>query len=326
LLKPGRVVAGRYRLVAPIGEGAMGTVWRASDTETEAACALKFLRPEAAAQAKLRLRFLREGLVASRLRHPGLVDVYDAGEHDGSIFVTFELLEGASLASVLGADQPPPLRLFLRWMAELADTLCTTHAAGVIHRDLKPANLFVHRASPLASASLRVLDFGVSKVAFADDGLRTRTGSFVGTPRYVAPEQIHSAATVDARADLWSMGAIMFVALTGVFAHDATDLAKLMLAIANEPPRSIDAVRPDLPAPVRALVRDLLKPRPHRIKTAEVVRARLGEALDGATVARDLRLPGRDAATPAEAIELPDTVATPKEAWATAPGRPTHSE
>ena len=301
----------------------MGTVWRATDVETEATCALKFLRPEAAAQAKLRLRFLREGLVASRLRHSGLVDVYDAGEHEGAIFVAFEHLEGASLASVLSADQPPPLRLFLRWMHELADTLCTTHAAGVVHRDLKPANLFVHRSSALGVPTLKVLDFGVSKVAFAEDGLRTRTGSFVGTPRFVAPEQIHSTATVDARADLWSMGAIMFAALTGSFAHDAIDLAKLMLSIANEAPRSIDEVRPDLPAPARALVRDLLKPRPSRIRSAEIVRSRLAAMLEGEAVARDVRLPRRAASTApraesAEQAELPDTVAAPIEAWAVA--------
>jgi serine/threonine-protein kinase len=294
-------------------------VWSASDEAGGHTCALKFLRAELSGTARLKLRFLREALVASQVDHPGIARVLDVAEDEqGAVFIAFERLDGATLASALRVEPTMPTRLFVDLVRQLAAVLAATHAASIVHRDLKPANLFLHRSKE-GGIALKLIDFGVSKVGFANDGLRTQTGSFLGSPRYVSPEQVLATAGVDARADLWSVAVILFEGLTGRHPHQAADVGGLLLSIAKDPPASVDALRPDLPASLRAVVRDCLKPRLSRIASAKEIQERLGAVLAAHEIPADSRLPAPgslatlDAET--EAAPVPETLGSITEVW-----------
>jgi len=235
-MKSGEVVAGKYRLEARLGIGGMGEVWRATHTETGGAYALKFMHAHAAASRVARHRFAREARVSARINHPSVIDIYDVGEiDDGILFLAMELLEGVSLADALHAERRLSVRDFLTVMLDTARALEAAHAAGVVHRDVKPGNVFLHHDPATGLASAKILDFGISKLGDAGDAHHTRTGAVLGSPRYMSPEQARSAASVDHRADLWSLGVILFEALTGTWPHDGDSFSSLVVAICTVP-------------------------------------------------------------------------------------------
>jgi serine/threonine-protein kinase len=315
-------IAGSYRLDQRLGRGAWGEVWSAQHVETGARCALKLLHPEHAAETRLKLRFLREALVGRRIAHPGIVRVDDVGEADGAVFIAFERLNGASLETLMRAEDRMPTLWFVGLMKQLGDVLAASHAAGIVHRDLKPANLFIHREEGARAATLKLLDFGVSKILYGDDGLRTQTGSFLGSPRYVSPEHVLSPASVDARSDLWSAGVILFFGLSGTHPHEEANILDLLRAIANEPPASIDTLRPGLDPELRSIVRDCLKPRMSRIASAELLRNRLATVIASGSISIADRLPPRveDAAIDEGAVTdapiVPETLTSVTELFA----------
>ncbi|NUP05735.1 MAG: serine/threonine protein kinase [Polyangiaceae bacterium] len=290
----GDVIGGRYRVLARLGAGGMGEVWAAEDAETGAPVAVKMLNPAFAAMARPRMRFLREAGVARAVSHPGIAQVFDVGEHDGAVFVAFERLHGASLATVLRAETRLPLRTFVALMVRLAEVLVETHRAGIVHRDLKPGNLFIHRSVSSDELELKLIDFGVSKLATAVDGLHTQTGSFLGSPRYVSPEHVVAPASVDARSDLWATGVILFEGTTGGYPHRAPDPARALLAIVHQPPIAIDSVRPDLSPGLRSIIRDCLKPKLSRLGSAVELRDRLVDVLRAEDPSLDQTLPPRE--------------------------------
>jgi serine/threonine protein kinase len=233
-LSAGQLIAGRFQLESPLGAGGMGEVWKARHVGLGVECAVKFLHPEAARKAGVRARFEREARAAAQLRSPHVVHIMDVGEEGDRPYIAMELLAGEDLAQRLirvGALQP---REVAGLVTQIARGLQKVHAAGLVHRDLKPANIFLARDE--SEETVKLLDFGVVKQVDAQDAARTKTGSMLGTPHFMSPEQAQGAKEVDYRSDLWSLGVIAFRALTGRLPFDADTLAELLLKIVREAP------------------------------------------------------------------------------------------
>lgn len=241
-LSAGQLIAGRFQLEAPLGAGGMGEVWKAKHVGLGVECAVKFLHPDAARKPGVRARFEREARAAAQLRSPHVVHIMDVGEEGERPYIAMELLAGEDLAQRLirvGALQPREVALLV---TQIARGLQKVHAAGLVHRDLKPANIFLARDD--GEETVKLLDFGVVKQVDAQDAARTKTGSMLGTPHFMSPEQAQGAKEVDYRSDLWSLGVIAFRALTGRLPFDADTLAELLLKIVRESPPMPSHVAP----------------------------------------------------------------------------------
>ncbi|MFA1541217.1 protein kinase domain-containing protein [Actinomadura monticuli] len=254
------ILAGRYRLETPLGRGGMGEVWRARDERLGRAVAVKLLlappggdgRVDPAAAA----RFHREARIAAGLRHPGIAAVHDFGEDGGRLYLVIELVDGRDLNAVV-RDHPgglPHERASLL-AARIAAALEAAHERGVVHRDIKPANVMAD-----ARDEITVLDFGIAR--YADAVTDLTGGAAIGTPAFMAPEQFGGRAQVDARADLYSLGALLHVLLTGAPPYAADSMPSLLHAIMTDPPPSVRERRPDVPEALDALVRELLAKDP----------------------------------------------------------------
>ncbi len=270
-VKAGDLVASKYRLISRLGQGGMGAVWSAANVQTGKEFAIKFLHPMIASSSDdARSRFLQEAKASARVNHPNIIDIFDVGEtEDNALFLVMELLEGLSLQDAMRAEPAFSVRELLIVLAGAAMALGAAHGAGIIHRDVKPPNIFLARDRNSAFVRTKLLDFGVSKVAIDNDGIATHTGSMLGSPRYMAPEQAVNASQADARADLWSLGVILFEGITGVFPHEGDNSNAIVIAIAMQPPRPIASVAPHLPLPLRELIDDCLKPKDQRLKSAQ---------------------------------------------------------
>ncbi|HUF47726.1 MAG TPA: protein kinase [Vicinamibacterales bacterium] len=269
---------GPYEVADRLGEGGMGVVYRAVDTRLGRPVALKLLPPDAAADPERRRRFVQEARAASALNHPNIVTIYEADEHDGTAFIAMELVSGRPLDRVL-ADEPPPLATALELADQVAAALEAAHAAGLVHRDIKPANVIV-----TGDGRAKVLDFGLAKLvdrASTDEtmsAIGTRAGMVMGTIAYMSPEQAQGLP-VDARSDLFSLGAVLYEMLAGrrPFASDSD--AGVLSAILRDPPPPLEAITRDVPAAVRALVSKALAKDPGaRYQTATALRADLAAA------------------------------------------------
>lgn len=240
LLHPGDVVADRYRIDRELGRGGMGIVYAATQLSTGRPVALKWLFESAANRGERRKRFLREARAASAIEHASVVRVFDAGEHARGVFLAMELLEGESLRVYLqrtSLSVPAAVDLLMPALRGIA----AAHAQGVIHRDLKPDNLWVLQGRD-GVPQLKVLDFGLSKLIDRDDSLHTMPGAMLGTPQYMAPEQIEGSGHVDARCDLYSMAAILYEAVAGRRPFEALTLADLLAKLARDEPPALRQV------------------------------------------------------------------------------------
>jgi eukaryotic-like serine/threonine-protein kinase len=275
-MKAGQTIADRYRLEVRLGIGGMGEVWKATHAGTGREFAVKFMHAHAATSPPARARFLRESRVSAKINHPNVIDIFDAGElDDGALYLVMELLDGISLGDAFHAAPPLEVQELLSVMLDTARALAAAHAVGVVHRDIKPANIFLHKDRATGLAAAKILDFGISKFGGNDDSHATATGAVLGSPRYMSPEQTRSAASVDHRADLWAMGVILFEGLMGTWPHEGDSFSSLVVAICTTPPTSIDLMVPDLPEPLRAVVRDCLKPVRERLASAGELAERL---------------------------------------------------
>jgi eukaryotic-like serine/threonine-protein kinase len=234
----GLVVADRYRLVAPLDEGGMGTVWRAEHQSLRSPLAVKLLNPSIANNPEMLERFLREAQSAAALRSTHVVQVFDYGVHDGMPFIAMELLHGQSLGSrlsQLGWLHPRELA----WIfTHISRAIAKAHETGITHRDLKPDNIFLVRDGEVELA--KVLDFGIAKVAdtasvLSQSSGNTQTGTVLGTPYYMSPEQARGNRMVDHRADIWAMGIIAFECITGRLPFLSTALGDLVIKICTQP-------------------------------------------------------------------------------------------
>ena len=241
----GAVVGGKYGLERLVARGGMGTIWDALDTDLERHVAIKFMDPKIAANEDLRQRFTREAKAVARLRTPHVVQIYEHGLFETVPYIVMELLEGEDLHARLKRQAPLPLDEAAVIVSQIAKGLRTAHEAGIIHRDLKPQNIFLARQD--GDQVAKILDFGVAKMRASFAGFETRVGTVLGSPNYMAPEQARSAPQIDHRADVWSLGAIAFRAVTGKMAFPGEIAGAVIIKICAEPAPLPSRIRADLP-------------------------------------------------------------------------------
>lgn len=257
----GRVLGDRYRLSGLIARGGMGAVYRAEHLGLGLVCAVKVIteREVGADEHSYLERFGREAMTTARLRHPNVVQVFDYGRTpDGVHYLAMELLEGVTLGQALKTSGPLDAARFFRTARELVAGVKAAHDLGIVHRDLKPGNIFLLR-TPEGTEMTKVLDFGVAKPIRGELPALTRPGTVLGTPKYMAPEQIMGAA-VDARADVYALGVILFEMLVGRVPFTGPSDVDVMAAHVRAPVPSMESVRPGamIPEVLEDLVRGML--------------------------------------------------------------------
>lgn len=247
--RPGQLFH-HFRLQQQLGRGATATVYRAIDERNQSVVALKLLAladdwpDDLLDEAKLRL--LREADAAGSLAHPDIVEIREAGEHEGQVYLAMEYVEGVNLATHATEGRMLPPRLVCEMCARVADALYFAHQRGVIHRDIKPANIVFDQKN----RRVRVMDFGVARL---ENSRATRTGVILGSPSYMAPEQL-DARPVTAQSDLFSLGVTLFQLLTGMLPFRSDSIPGLMQKISAEPHPPLRVIRPDLPAALGAII------------------------------------------------------------------------
>jgi serine/threonine-protein kinase len=247
-MKPeaGQLIGGKYLLARPLAQGGMGELWVGHHVELDIAVAVKFLEPKLAAEVEFVRRFQREARAAARLRSAHVARIHDYGMERGAPYIAMELLEGETLAECLTREGRLPLARIAAVVAQLAKGLAEAHAAGIVHRDLKPSNVFLARVA--GEEVVKILDFGIAKELYgrAHDTAVTDSGVLLGSPRYMSPEQARGAA-IDHRTDLWSLGVLVFEAVTGRPLFDTHHQGNLIAAITGDPLPRVIELCPDLP-------------------------------------------------------------------------------
>ena len=268
--RPGAVLLGRYRLEKVVGRGGMGVVWAASDLETGEARAIKWVHASRVSDASSHERLIREARAAASVRHPNVARVFEVCElDDGRPFIVMELLIGESLATRLRRKGALSVGETCRVLGDVCGAVKAAHERGIIHRDLKPDNVFLERRGD--EERTKVLDFGLAKRLVSDEAEAslTSTGGIIGTPHYMAPEQIFGDADVDERADAWALGIMLHECLTGHRPTRGSGLGQVLKTITTG---SIPALECGEPALVDLTSRLLRVPREERPGLDEVAR------------------------------------------------------
>ncbi len=279
-LVAGLVVAGRYELERVVGRGGMAVVWAARHTLTGKSFALKFLSTERASDLRSHERLFREARAACAVKHPNVAEVLDVLELDNGVpFLVMDLLEGETLAARLARrrrlDPDEARAIFL----PIVEALAAAHAVGVVHRDLKPENVFlVHMGK--GSEVVKVVDFGIAKVGatFEEASTTTNTGDLVGTPIYMAPEQVFGESDVDGRADVWALGIMLYEALAGAPPTAAPTLGQVLKAITREPIAPLSIAAPDAPPELADLTSRMLAQSREDRPTLEAIQRALASS------------------------------------------------
>jgi hypothetical protein len=253
---PARQV-GRYQILAKLGEGAMATVYRAHDPSIDRPLVLKFLHSDLCAVPEYRTRFLREARAAGMLQHPNIVTVYDVGEIEGRPYIAMELLDGGPLNEHMAAGEGLPIQDVLQLGIQIANGLDYAHSKGIFHRDIKPSNIIRVGDGP----TVKIADFGIAQVESLAAADHTRTGTIIGTPHYLSPEQA-MGTRVDGRSDLFSVGVLLYQLLTGVRPFESESMVTLVYRIAKEDPRPVTELRSDVPPALRRIVDRCLSKAP----------------------------------------------------------------
>jgi len=257
---PGDVLAGKYRIEGLLGAGAMGKVLAATHLQLDVKVALKMMLPAAMATPESMARFLREARAAAKLKSEHVARVHDIGAlDDGTPYIVMERLEGRDLGAVLAERGALPIEEAAEYVLQACEALAEAHALGIVHRDLKPANLFV-TTRPDGAPVVKVLDFGISKESALSEpaSLATSTSALLGSPHYMSPEQLKSARDVDSRADVWSLGVILYQLACGQAPFRAESLGQLMASVLTEEPPPLSGLRSDVPVEYAALVASCL--------------------------------------------------------------------
>jgi serine/threonine-protein kinase len=269
-LRAGDVLAGKYRVERVLGAGGMGVVVAAHHLQLDERVALKFLHPDVERSVEATSRFVREARAAAKIKSEHVARVTDVGElENGSPYMVMEYLEGSDLSERLETDGPLPVAQAVDFVLQTCEALASAHTLGIIHRDLKPANLFCTER-PDGQLAIKVLDFGISKVTTPDPSAphMTRTHAVIGTAPYMSPEQMKQSRGVDARADIWSLGIVLFELLTGRLPFDSDVVTHLAIKVASEPPPPLNDLRPDAPAGLERVIATCLeKDRERRFQT-----------------------------------------------------------
>lgn len=275
----------RYALEQELGRGAFGAVYVARHTILGTRVALKLLHSTQAQEPDAVERFLREARAAASIGSPHIVRVSDAGiTSTRQAFLAMELLEGEDLASYLNRRGRLSVHDAIAITRQVLEGLAAAHEAGIVHRDMKPANVFLTRGEGGAPFA-KLLDFGVSKMARSAGGIEARltaTGTIVGTPHYMAPEQLMESKSVDGRADLYSVGVMLYELLSGRLPHDAESLGALIGLVLTTEPIDLSAIMPDVPPPIAAVaLRALAKDPAMRFQSAREMSDALRRCVDG---------------------------------------------
>jgi eukaryotic-like serine/threonine-protein kinase len=285
----GEVLAGKYRVERVIGEGGMGVVVAAKHLQLDSLVALKFITQN---RGKAAERFLREARSAVRLKSEHVARVSDVGTLENDMpFMVMEYLEGQDLNSVVASSGPLPIGDAVGYMVHACEAIAEAHALGIVHRDLKPHNLFL-TVGIGGRPKVKVLDFGVSKATGADLAL-TNSMEIVGTPTYMAPEQLKSSKDVDLRADIWAIGVVLYELLTARLPFEAESLPQLCTMVLSENPVPPSVLRAEIPAQLNeAILRCLQRsPDDRFVDVAELVTAIAPFAPEWAPVRGVLELP-----------------------------------
>ncbi len=276
-LAPGTVLAGKFRVVSRLGEGGMGSVYEIEHELTKHRRALKLLHQSMAAMPSVVERFLREASAAGRVGNPHIVETFDAGVLDtGEPYLVMEILRGEPLSGRI-ARGPLPIAEVVDLVGQAAAGVHAAHNAGIVHRDLKPDNLFITEGAD-GRPFVKILDFGISKFDQQKTGglQLTQEGAALGTPYYMPPEQIRGEGSLDARADVYALGVILYECLSGVRPFDAETLAHLAILIHTGQPKPIAELRPDLPPGFAQLVASAMATdRGRRTPSADELRSAL---------------------------------------------------
>ncbi len=276
---------GSYEIIAPLGEGGMGEVYRAKDTNLDRDVAVKVLPERLLNSPDIRSRFEKEAKAVAALSHPNILAIHDFGEQDGTAYAVTELLEGATLAERL-VDGPLPVRKALEFAGQMAEGLAAAHEKGIVHRDLKPANVFL-----TGDGRLKILDFGLAKTTVADDGRTqaqtlgegTDPGTVLGTVGYMSPEQVR-AEPVDSRSDIFSFGTVLHEMLTAnrPFARDSA--VETMSAILREDAPDSSSFNPAIPPSVDRIIHRCMEKTPEtRFQSARDLAFALGNSGDSSS-------------------------------------------
>ena len=266
---------GPYRVVQELGRGSMGAVFEALDTRLDRSLALKVMRPEFAADAEGRARFLREAKAAARIDHDNVVTVYEADERNGTPYIAMQLLRGYPLDAFLALKGAPSLRSAVRIAREAALGLAAAHRLGVVHRDIKPANLWLEAPQ----GRVKLLDFGLARPDGVDNEL-TKSGAVIGTPAFMSPEQA-LGERVDHRTDLFSLGSVLYWLCTGQLPFQGASVVAVLMALGTEEPKPVYVLNPNVPLPLWELIHWLLAKSPaERPQTAAEVANHLHEILE----------------------------------------------
>ncbi|MBK7540087.1 MAG: serine/threonine protein kinase [Myxococcales bacterium] len=245
----GEVLAGKYLVERVLGKGGMGVVVAARHLHLDHMVALKFLLAEAGVNAEARSRFLREARNAVRLQSEHVARILDVGAlDDGTPYIVIEYLQGSDLSVVLAQHGPMSVTVAVECVLQACDAIAEAHSLGIIHRDLKPQNLFMTRRRDNATV-VKVLDFGISKSLFGDDFTATQTGSALGTPAYMAPEQMRSSKHVSPATDVWALGIILYELVVGSVPWQGETYPEICLKVSMDPlptlPRALQQNRFD---------------------------------------------------------------------------------
>ncbi len=273
----GTALAGRYLIEERIGKGGMATVYKALDLKHERHVALKVLNPELGAVLGAE-RFLAEIKVTATLQHPNLLTLIDSGEANGLLYYVMPLLDGETLRARVARERQLTVGEAVRITCGIAQALAYAHARGVIHRDLKPENVILQHGQPI------VVDFGVALALRNAAGARmTQTGMVIGTPQYMSPEQASGEKHIDARADVYALGTLLFEMLAGEVPHSGPTAQAVLTRVINTEARAVTSVRPSVPATVAsALARALARMPEHRFATADEFSTALQASVSGA--------------------------------------------
>ena len=289
--RPGEVIAEHYRIEGGLGAGGMGRVLLARDTALDRLVAVKVMHEDLLGDATAVARFAREARAVARLTGPHVPHIYEVGVLPTSMpFIVMEYLEGIDLGALTRECGRLPVARAVRYVREACEALESAHALGIVHRDVKPRNLFL--AVTAGKTLIKVLDFGIAKVVEPerDDPALTRTGAIVGTAQFVSPEQIEATCEVDARSDIWSLGATLFCLLTGRPPFDAASTKLIVAKILLEKAPLLRTARPDAPAALEAVVARCLERDPaDRFSTATALRDALDRASKTETPGATLR-------------------------------------
>ena len=322
----GAILSRKYSLRRHIGTGGMGVVYESLDPQDGKPLAVKVLAIDYLSDSDIKSRFVEEGITCQRLIHPNIVRVFDVGTaEDGTPYIVMELLDGVPLSAYTRSGGRVPLTQAGIILQGILAGLGAAHAQGIVHRDLKPENVFLAR-EPNGAFSAKILDFGIAKVMDAAGGMgnKTRTGVLLGTPAYMSPEQIKNAKDVDARADLWSAGVMLYEMLTGRVAFPApTEYARLA-AVLNTSPPPLEQVDPQLSRLSSFVQLAMQKDRAQRFQTGLEMARALSAALgaEGAVPTAGLPLsrlpdvpsmylPMRPSSAPGQNVAGPMTMHTP---------------